>query len=40
MKEEDESGEGSSSGAKTLSKAERSGSEGTRDKVAEELLKS
>lgn len=40
MKEEDESGEGSSSGGRTLSQAETSGSGGTRDKVAEELLKS
>lgn len=37
---EDDSGEGSSSSAgRALSKAERSGSEGTRDKVAEDLLK-
>ena len=39
-KEDDEGGAGSSSSAgKVLAQAERSGSEGTRDKVAEQLLK-
>jgi len=38
--DEEESGGGSSSSAgKVLQKAERSGSSGTRDKVAEQLLK-
>jgi len=40
VEEEDEPGQGSSSSSKTLAKAERSGSAGTTDKVAEELLKS
>ena len=38
--EDDKVGQGSSSSNKTLTKAERSGSSGTTDKVAEELLKS
>jgi len=37
---DDNVGQGSSSSSKTLAKAERSGSSGTTDKVAEELLKS